>query len=103
MSFNGKNITLTPKYPMFVDLPMYNETYEILAPQMGIHNIIIGKPYIDVDGVMNIKCHQRPELNAYIKFTKRGWFSKEAFKLEGEVFDGKSKSPIYKIEGNWNK
>jgi hypothetical protein len=45
-----------------------------------------------------------------LRFTKRGWLSKEEFKVEGEVVrkgpkSGKKKNDdelLYKIHGNWN-
>lgn len=40
-------------------------------------------------------------------FHKRGWFSKDEFKVEGEVVRNSTKKkkhaePLYKIHGNWN-
>jgi hypothetical protein len=42
--------------------------------------------------------------NVKLDSNERGWFSKEAFKLVGEVYqlEGKNKKVMYTIEGNWN-
>ena len=52
---------------------------------------------IEADNDTNLKC--------LIDYTRRSWFSKEAFKLEGavyEVVDKNNKTPHVLISGNWN-
>lgn len=53
---------------------------------------------------MTLKNLNKPDELCTVKFTRRSWFSKEAFLFEGEVFrqNGKTKDVIYKLEGNWN-
>lgn len=62
---------------------------------MSVHNLIIGSPYVDIGGGMKVNLVQwgegvkggsPVEYCAAIRFTKRGWFSKEEFKVEGEVY-----------------
>jgi hypothetical protein len=40
---------------------------------------------MDIGGTMKIRVIGNDELDCQVRFIKRGWFSKEAFKLEGEV------------------
>ena len=40
---------------------------------------------MDIGGTMKIRVIGNEELECQVRFIKRGWFSKEAFKLEGEV------------------
>ena len=70
----------------------------------SVHNLIIGKIYVDIGETMTIVNLKRPEERCEVKFTRRSWFSKDAFKLEGEVFtQSKSEKKLsYLIEGNWN-
>lgn len=53
---------------------------------------------------MTVTNLNRPDEQCRVKFTRRSWFSKESFKLEGETFKqiGKTKEIAYNIEGNWN-
>jgi len=52
----------------------------------SVHNLIIGQIYVDVGEVMTLKNLNRPDEICKVKFTRRSWFSKEAFKFEGEAF-----------------
>ena len=63
----------------------FNEKYEITPPIASIHNLVVGTTYIDLGGNQKIRCITEPGLEANIRYTKRGWFSKEEFKVEGEV------------------
>jgi hypothetical protein len=79
----------------------------MIFPVMSAHNLVIGSMYIDVGETMTVsKVDQIDSEIATINFTRRGWFSKEAFKCEGEVtvFDTKtsSRKVVYIIYGNWN-
>lgn len=53
---------------------------------------------------MTITNQNRPNEICKVNFERRGWFSKEQFKLTGEVYymDGKNKQVTHLIEGNWN-
>ena len=53
---------------------------------MSVHNLVIGKIYVDVGEIGTIKCLERPNMTAEIKFYRRGWFSDEAFKFEGQIY-----------------
>ena len=52
---------------------------------MGAHNLVIGTPYMDIGGVSNVRLLSNSEIFAKIKYIKRGLFSKEECKIEGEV------------------
>ena len=64
--------------------------------------------YTDLGGSSSIRLMNNPNLECNIKYTKRGWLSKDTFKVEGEVIeyqdkDHKKSKIHYKIHGNWNK
>ena len=60
--------------------------------------------YIDIGETLTVTNLNRPNEKCLIKFERRGWFSNEAFKLEGSVFvqEGKKKDKKFDITGNWN-
>lgn len=99
------------------------EKYEIELPVMSAHNLVIGTAYVDIGETMRV-LNLTTKDYAEIRFTRRSWFSKEEFKLEGEVYkateaskadimgkptknleqliDKKKMEKVYQICGNWN-
>jgi hypothetical protein len=78
------------QFKAYVDLDKTGDRYEVDLPPMSAHNLVIGTMYIDVGETMTITNLQRPNEKCTVKFERRGWLSKEAFKLTGEVFAGGS-------------
>ena len=98
----------TNQYKEYVSLDGFGETYEVTLPSVSVHNLIIGTMYTDLGGSSSIRLMNNPNLECNIKYTKRGWLSKDTFKVEGEVIeyqdkDHKKSKIHYKIHGNWNK
>lgn len=81
-----------------------NETYEIIMPTLTVHNLVVGKIYIDISETQTVVNMNKPSEVCEMKFEKRGWLSKETHKFTGEAFvlDGKKKNVGYTVEGNWN-
>jgi|LauGreDrversion4_2_1035121.scaffolds.fasta_scaffold245760_3 CRISPR/Cas system CMR-associated protein Cmr3 (group 5 of RAMP superfamily) len=95
-------------YKYYVEMgPKHNgETYEIVLPTISAHNLIIGKPYLDLGGESTIKNMQRPGEICKLEFHKRGWSESTYYKVDGEIFKnggGKKDQAIYKIDAKWNK
>jgi hypothetical protein len=99
---------------MYIDLHKWNERYEVEIPIVSTHNLIVGDLYLDVGGSMTVrkvyhdgfsKPMPEREETAVINFYRRGWFSKEACKCEGEVtyLDGMARKKAFKIFGHWNE
>ena len=58
--------------------------------------------YIDLVQTMKVK-NTNNGICCDIKFIERGWFSKEAFKLEGYTYhEDTPKKKVTKVFGNWN-
>lgn len=95
----------TQIYRTYIEMHDHKETYEIQLPALSVHNLIIGTTYIDIGGSSTISLLENKNLKCQMRYTKRGWLSKEEFKVEGEVskISGNKKSELlYKIHGNWN-
>ena len=88
-------------YNYYVEFLKLKEKYEIVAPTMSAHNLIIGNFYIDISGKSTIKNCSREGEECVLEYSKRGWYGKSAQKVVGSVFNSK-KEVIYKIEGNWS-
>lgn len=69
------------KHKQIITLTKFNETYELTAPPTSIHNLIIGKLYVDIGGTATIKCLENPNVTAETKFFLRGWLGDEAYKV----------------------
>lgn len=92
------------QYKLYLELEDYAEKYEVTIPSLSVHNLIIGTTYLDQGGESYIRLIGNDELKATMRYTRRGWLSKEEFKVEGELVSHKKKDNqlLYKIHGNWN-
>ena len=52
---------------------------------------MIGTVYVDIGETMHVINTNRPTERSEIRFERRGWFSLEEFKLEGEAYTGEGK------------
>ena len=82
------------QYRTYIEFGKFNEKYEIQPPVLSVHNLVVGTMYIDVGGTMKAQLMPSKEgtvggsvcpYQCTLRMTKKGWFSKEEFKVEGEV------------------
>ena len=104
--FTGKSLDFHQQYRTYIYFEDLDEKYEIVAPTLSAHNLIIGTPYVDIGGTSRIRL-LGSDLTCQLRFTKRGWLSRDEFKVEGEVTRGGGKKkgsgpPLYKVHGHWN-
>jgi hypothetical protein len=98
-SFNGRYITISPKNRNYVTLKLPGgalEHYSWNAPQSTIHNLLIGKMYIEVRGKTRIINHTTGDI-CDMEWKERGWSGKP-FRIEGTVKSA-SGEPRYKMHG----
>lgn len=53
IKFNGRYMIMQPKEPIFINLKLPSgelEHYTCLLPQITVHNLILGKMYVDLIG-----------------------------------------------------
>jgi hypothetical protein len=112
--FNGKYLALHQQYRSYIDLDRFDERYECEMPVMSAHNLVIGRMYVDVGDAMVIRKVAKPDGTKVVdkdelcelNFTRSGLFTKQEFKVEGEVtlYDEEtfSRKSVIKIHGNWN-
>jgi hypothetical protein len=99
---------------VYLDLDHFKERYEIEMPVMSAHNLIIGRTYVDIGDTMTIrkvaykdgvKLPDKEE-TCVVNFTRGTFFTKQEFKVDGEVqqYDQASfkNKVVYQIHGNWN-
>lgn len=104
-AFNGQFLKITQQYNSYCEFDKFpGEVYEIIAPVISVHNLVIGKLYVDIGETLTVQNLKKPNERCEIRFERRGWFSQEAYKLTGEsFFVDQRNAPRFKIEGNWNR
>lgn len=90
-------------YKEYIELVPHGEKYEMKPPGIGIHNLIIGKPYLEPKGKAYLyNCACPKEMYAEIEFPSRGWSKDSYFRVSGNVYT-KPGNITYKIEGKWSE
>ncbi|XP_063307535.1 oxysterol-binding protein-related protein 1 isoform X2 [Pelobates fuscus] len=101
LKFWGKSVEAEPKGIITLELLKYNEAYTWTNPTCCVHNIIVGKLWIEQYGNMEITNHKTGE-KCILNFKPCGLFGKELHKVEGYVQD-KSKKKICCLYGKWTE
>ena len=100
-SFKGTYLQLHPAGTMHVYLKTWDEHYTYIKPMTSVHNLIIGKIYVDHHGRIEVNC-EKTGAKAVINLKKKGWFEKKLHFVEGSALasDG---SLHYVMEGTWSE
>ncbi|TNV78467.1 hypothetical protein FGO68_gene12858 [Halteria grandinella] len=102
-SFGLGTLSFSNIYNEYLDLHKSDEHFEWFPPSLGVHGLITGKPYIDVEGQALLKDLSDPENKfAIVKFHKRGWTSGQDQQVEIDVYQSKNKQPAFRLEGKWS-
>ncbi|XP_069965330.1 oxysterol-binding protein-related protein 1 isoform X2 [Bactrocera oleae] len=101
IKFMGKSINIQPKGVVTVELTRWNEAYTWSYVNCCVHNVLVGKLWIEQLGTMEIKNHS----NGYraildFKEAERS-SSKEANQVFG-IVENDEKKVIYRLFGKWN-
>lgn len=96
--FWGKSLEFTPlgkAYSIIGD-----QHYVSTRPNTIANNIIFGTLYLDLGGETTTTCPQTGA-KCILDHKQRGWTNKNAFKVEGYVYDEHDKK-VVEISGTWN-
>jgi hypothetical protein len=86
----------------YLEIDEFGEKFEFEPPSLSFHNLVVGSPYVDIEGTATLRDLKNPEKYAIIKFHKRGWTSAaNNFKVEGFVYRGKD-DLAFSFAGKWN-
>ena len=100
-SFKGTSLLVSPTGEMHLCFKPWNEHISWTKPQTSVHNMIIGKVYVDHHGLLRVTNHTTGEYcSLHIK--KLGWFDKNPHCIEGTVFDTNG-IVKYTLRGKWDQ
>eukprot|EP00347_Sterkiella_histriomuscorum_P000861 403374240 len=104
MRFNGRSVLFAPKDRVYIKLKLKDgsqELYSVNLPATSVHNLIIGKIYVDVAGKSQVINHTTQE-TCDIELKEKGWSGKNANALVGIVKTSSGK-PSFRIEGRYTQ
>ncbi|XP_074066513.1 oxysterol-binding protein-related protein 2 isoform X3 [Macrotis lagotis] len=101
LKFWGKSVEAEPRGTITLELLKHNEAYTWTNPTCCVHNIIIGKLWIEQYGTVEILNHRTGD-KCVLNFKPCGLFGKELHKIEGYIQD-KSKKKLFMIYGKWTE
>jgi len=104
MKFNGRYISFNPSDRVYITLKLEDGTQEFYSctlPQTTVHNLVIGKLYIDVHGKSSIINHTSQE-SCDLDWKERGWTGKNANLLLGTIKSASGKAH-YKVQGRFTE
>ncbi|KAM9856182.1 oxysterol-binding protein-related protein 2-like isoform 1-T2 [Aulostomus maculatus] len=101
LKFWGKSVEAEPKGTITLELLKHNEAYTWSNPFCCVHNVILGKLWIEQYGTVEI-VNQSTGDKCVLNFKPCGMFGKELHKVEGYIQD-KSKKKLLVIYGKWTE
>uniref|UniRef100_A0A665T2K1 Oxysterol-binding protein n=1 Tax=Echeneis naucrates TaxID=173247 RepID=A0A665T2K1_ECHNA len=101
LKFWGKSVEAEPKGTMTLELLKHKEAYTWTNPMCCVHNIILGKLWIEQYGTVEIVNHSTGD-KCVLNFKPCGMFGKELHKVEGHIQD-KNKKKRRVIYGKWTE
>ncbi|XP_058133542.1 oxysterol-binding protein-related protein 1 isoform X2 [Dasypus novemcinctus] len=101
LKFWGKSVEAEPKGTITLELLEHSEAYTWTNPTCCVHNIIVGKLWIEQYGNVEITNHKTGD-KCVLNFKPCGLFGKELHKVEGYIQD-KSKRKLCALYGKWTE
>ncbi|XP_076133442.1 oxysterol-binding protein-related protein 2b [Alosa pseudoharengus] len=101
LKFWGKSVEAEPKGTITLELLKHKEAYTWTNPYCCVHNVILGKLWIEQYGTVEIVNHSTGD-KCVLNFKPCGMFGKDLHRVEGYIQD-KSKKKRCVIYGKWTE
>ncbi|KAK9890339.1 hypothetical protein WA026_010433 [Henosepilachna vigintioctopunctata] len=101
LKYWGKTVEIQPKGTVTVEFPKLNEAYTWSNVQCCVHNIIVGKLWMEQCGNMEIINHSTGH-RAHLTFKTAGSNNKDLHRVEGYICD-EDKQKLFFIYGKWTE
>ncbi|KAG8447127.1 hypothetical protein GDO86_014545 [Hymenochirus boettgeri] len=99
LKFWGKSVEAEPRGTNTLELLKHKEVYTWINPTCCVHNVIIGKLWIEQYGTVEILNHTSGD-KCVLTFKPCGLFGKELHRVEGYIQDKNKKKLLCMIYGN---
>jgi len=97
----GANILdVYPHNKTVVTLKSRNDVYTYEGVKTVVHNLIIGKTWVDNVGVITVR-NVGTDLSSTIDFKECGWFSKNYHEIESYILENNNR--IFSLQGRWDE
>lgn len=98
--FLGNSLEVYPYGRTRITLRSHKEVYTLVPPNAMVHNIVIGRTWVDAFGPLYIHCGTTGA-TCILNFTPCGWFSYGRYEFSGYVTDKEGVKRV-KLTGKWN-
>ncbi|XP_072939299.1 oxysterol-binding protein-related protein 1-like [Epargyreus clarus] len=102
LKFCGKSVEIQPKGHVTVELPRWGEAYTWTNVNCCVHNVIVGKLWIEQYGAMEVVCHGGAGLRANLAFKPAGFNNRDLHRVDGFITDANKKRLRY-LYGKWTE
>lgn len=100
--FTGTSLKVKQEGSALLFLRNRNEEYRFDFPELVLHGLLTGSPYLEIIGNTTITCTSG--IGARIQFLPKPWFSGEYNVVKGSVYFLEDPSvKIYEISGKWTE
>ncbi|XP_018330355.1 oxysterol-binding protein-related protein 1 isoform X2 [Agrilus planipennis] len=101
LKYWGKTVEIHPKGILTLEFPKWKEAYTWTNVQCCVHNVIVGKLWIEQCGTMEIVNHTTGH-KAHLNFKSAGLNSKDLHRVEGFITD-RNKQKLSYVHGKWTE
>ncbi|GAB1597929.1 oxysterol-binding protein-related protein 1-like isoform X1 [Argonauta hians] len=99
LKFWGKSVEVNPKGVITLELTKFGEVYTWSNVNCCVHNVIVGKLWVEHYGVMEVLNHKTKH-KGVLTFKQSGWFGRDLHKVEGYIYNS-SKTKVKALIGSW--
>jgi len=100
-NFKGTFLLVSPTGLIHLHLKEWNDHFTWNKPQTSVHNLILGKVYIDHHGDIVI-ANETTQDTCNLHMKKMGWFEKNPHSVEATIYDPRG-IVRYSISGKWDQ
>lgn len=98
--FLGNSLEVYPYGRTRITLRAHDEVYSQVPPNAMVHNIVIGRTWVDAFGPLTITC-PKSGMKCVLDFKPCGWFGYGRYEFSGFIVDSAGKKVIL-LSGKWN-
>ncbi|XP_012583609.1 PREDICTED: oxysterol-binding protein-related protein 2 [Condylura cristata] len=101
LKFWGKSVEAEPRGTITLELRRHGEAYTWTNPTCCVHNVIVGKLWIEQYGTVQIVNHRTGD-KCVLHFRPCGLFGKELHRVDGHIQD-RSRKKLFVVYGKWTE